>query len=247
MDISKHSRDRFLPVILVCISFIILLVSSLGGYYGRDWGRYIFIKNFGKVWDENQKLNEENSLLLQKVTRIGELESDNRRLRRLLGFLNSSPEILVAASVIGQEPNNWYQCIIIDKGGKHGVSMDMATVTTDGLVGRVSKVWPDMSKVQLIIDQSSGVGAMVQRTRVNGVVVGMLKNSCEFKYFDDNEDIQEGDVLITSGLGMVYPKGIMIGAVSKIEQKALNLDRYVEVKPFVHFSRLEDVFVLRKR
>lgn len=247
MIISNQSRERFLPVILVCISFIILLISSLGGYCGRDWGRYIFIKDFGKVWDENQKLNKENSLLLQKVNRIGEIESDNRRLRNLLGFLNNSPEVLLAASVIGQEPNNWYQYVIIDKGSKHGVSMDMVVTTTDGLAGRVSKVWPDMSKVQLIIDQSSGVGAMVERTRANGVVVGMLKNSCEFKYFDDEEDIKEGDVLTTSGLGMVYPRGIRIGVVSKIEQAALNLNRYVEVKPFVHFSRLEDVFVLGKR
>lgn len=270
MIISKQSRERFLPVILICISFIILLVSSLGGYYGRDCGSWLgrffvpgnliisnvgkkinsghsFIKDFGRVWDENQKLSKANSLLLQKVSRIAELESDNRRLRGLLGFSNNSPEVLLTASVIGQEPSNWYQCVIIDKGDKHGVSVDMVVITTDGLAGRVSKVWPDMSKVQLIIDQNSGVGAMIQRTRANGVVVGMIKNSCEFKYFDDKEDAQRGDVLITSGLGMVYPKGIMIGAVSKIEQKALNLNRYIEIKPFVHFSRLEDVFVLRKR
>lgn len=269
MDISKQSREKFLPVILICISFIILLISSMGGYRGRDcssrlgrffvpgnWiiskvgqkisGGHDFLKGFSNIREDNRKLNKENSLLLQKIVRITELESDNKRLRRLLDFSNNFPEILLAAVVIGQDPSNWAQYIIIDKGSKHNIFTDMTVVTTEGLVGRVAEVWPDMSKVQLIIDRNSGVGAMVQRTRANGVVTGMMKNNCEFKYFDDEEDIQNGDVLITSGLGMVYPKGITIGVVSKIEQRALGLSRYIEIRPFVHFSKLEEVFILKK-
>ncbi|MFH1287105.1 MAG: rod shape-determining protein MreC [bacterium] len=269
MYISKQSKEKFLPIILVCVSFIILLISSLGGYRGHDcnswldrffvpgnWiiskvgrkinGGYAFFKGFSNLQENNRKLNEENSLLLQKMARVTELESDNKRLHKLLDFSNNFSKILLAAAVVGQDPSNWSQYIIIDKGSKHNISTDMAVITTEGLVGRIAKVWPDMSKVQLIIDRNSGVGAMAQRTRANGVITGMLRNSCEFKYFDDKEDIQQGDVLITSGLGMVYPKGIRIGVVSKIERKTLDLSRYIEIKPFVNFSRLEEVFILEK-
>ncbi|MEW6088041.1 MAG: rod shape-determining protein MreC [bacterium] len=270
MDITyKQSREKFLPVILICISFIILLISSIGGFYGRDCGSWLdrffvpgnwviskvgqkistgydFIKDFNNIWDKNQKLSRENSLLLQRLTRASEIELENERLNKLLGFSGTFPKILLPAKVIGQDPSNWSQYIIIDKGSKHNISIDMAVITTDGLAGRVAKVWPDMSKIQLIIDRNSGVGAMVQRTRANGVVTGMMKNLCEFKYFDDKEDLREGDILITSGLGMVYPKGIFIGRVAKIEQKSLNLSRYIEIGPFVNFAKLEEVFVLKK-
>lgn len=269
MDTSKQSREKFLPVILICVSFIILLISSVGGYYGRDWGSwldrffvpgnwivskvgqkinggYSFLKDFDDVWDENRKLNKENSFLLQKMTRMTELESENRRLSKLLKFSSKFPKILLAATVIGQDPSNWAQYIFIDKGSKNNIVTDMVVITTDGLAGRVTKVWPDMSKVQLIIDRNSGVGAMVQRTRANGVVVGLMKSICEYKYYDDKEDLREGDVLITSGLGMVYPKGIVIGKVTKIEHKSLNFSRYIEISPYVNFSKLEEVFVLKK-
>jgi rod shape-determining protein MreC len=269
MDISKQSREKFLPSILICISFIILLISSVGGYRGRDWGSWLdrffvpgnwvvskvgqkinganyFLKNFNNVWNENQKLSKENSFLLQRMARMAELELENKRLNKLLDFSNKFPKILLAAAVIGQDPSNWSQYIIIDKGGKNNITTDMVVITTDGLAGRVAKVWPDVSKVQLIIDRNSGVGAMVQRTRANGVAAGMIKNMCEFKYFDDKEDLLEGDILITSGLGMVYPKGIVIGKVTKIEQRSLNLSRYIEVSPYVNFSKMEEVFILKK-
>ncbi|MDD5772488.1 MAG: rod shape-determining protein MreC [bacterium] len=269
MDISKQSREKFLPSILICVSFIILLISSVGDYHGRDWGSWldsfflpgnwviskvgkkindvnIFIKEFKNVWEENQKLNKENSFLMQRTARITELESENNRLNKLLDFSSKFPKILLSAAVIGQDPSNWSQYIIIDKGGKNNITVDMVVITADGLAGRVAKVWPDMSKVQLIIDRNSGVGAMVQRTRANGVASGMMKNICEFKYFDDKEDLQEGDILITSGLGMVYPKGILIGKVTKIEQRSLNMSRYIEITPYVNFSKLEEVFILKK-
>ena len=269
MDISKQPREKFLPVILICVSFIILLISSVGGYHGRDWGSwldsffipgnwvvtkvgqkinggYSFLKDFDDVWNENRKLNKENSFLLQRMSRIKELEEENKRLSKLLKFSSKFPKILLAATVIGQDPSNWAQYIFVDKGSKNNIVTDMVVVTTDGLVGRVAKVWPDMSKVQLIIDRNSGVGAMVQRTRANGVIAGMMKSICEFKYYDDKEDLREGDVLITSGLGMVYPKGIVIGKVSKIENKSLNYSRYIEVSPYVNFSKLEEIFILKK-
>lgn len=269
MDISRQSREKFLPSILICISFIILLVSSVGDYHGRDWGSWLdnffvpgnwiiskvgqkinggydFLKEFKNVREENRKLNKENGLLLQRITRITELEAENKRLNKLLDFSSKFPRILLAATVIGQDPSNWSQYIIIDKGIKDNIAKDMTVITVDGLAGRVAKVWPDMSKVQLIIDRNSGVGAMVQRTRANGVAAGMMKNICEFKYFDDKDDLVEGDVLVTSGLGMVYPKGIAIGKVSKIEQRALNMSRYIEISPFVNFTKLEEVFILKK-
>ncbi len=183
------------------------------------------------------ELRKENDLLREKAIA-------SERLRNLLQFSKKIPRSMLPAQIIGIDPSSWFRTILIDKGTKHGVSRGMAVVSPEGIVGHVLQTSPHYSKALLITDFNSSVDAVIQRSRAKGLVAGNGDDRCRLKYAERTQDIQPGDRVITSGLGGRYPKGLMIGKISKIEKKSYGLFQYAEIMLSVNFSKLEEVFII---
>ena len=180
------------------------------------------------VW-EVATLYEQNKMLRNEVEQLrginlqaNEALAENERLRKMIGYQQAARQFdLVAARVIGRESDTWSRMIVIDRGTMNGIANDMPVVTPQGLVGRVVEAGLNSSKVQLILDPRSSVGTIVQRaqSRVTGIVQGDMDNPTmpQMVNIPKNADVVEGDVIVTSGFGGVYPKGIIVGLVSSLK------------------------------
>jgi rod shape-determining protein MreC len=194
---------------------------------------------------ENTKLKARIQDLEAERNRHLEDESINRRLRELMEFRLYLPSGAVTASVISNSASTWFNILILDKGKKDGVEKGMGAVSPLGVVGQVVSVTSRSAKVLLITDSHSGVDAVVQRSRARGIVAGSLESGPIMKYVKRSDDLKEGDRLVTSGLDGVFPKGLLIGAVSKVNKKSFGLFQYVEVTLAVDPARIEEVLVVR--
>lgn len=175
-----------------------------------------------------------------------EVMEENVRLRKLLAFKQSSTYELVPAQVIGRDPTNWFSTLLINRGTNSGVAKDMTVITPQGLVGRVVEVTPLCARVLSILDQRSRVAALVQRSRVQGVVQGEGK-LCYMNYLGPEADIREGDFVMTSGLeGGFFPRGLLIGEVVRLSQVRSGLLLSAQIKPRVEFGKLEEVLVIKR-
>jgi len=194
---------------------------------------------------ENAKLKGRIQELEAERDRHLEDESINRRLRELMDFRLELPSGAVTASMISNNANTWFNILILDKGKKDGVEKGMGVVSPLGVVGQVVSDTSRSAKVLLITDSHSGVDAVVQRSRARGIVTGSLESGPIMKYVKRSDDLKEGDRLVTSGLDGVFPKGLLIGAVSKVNKKSFGLFQYVEVTLAVDPARIEEVLVVR--
>jgi rod shape-determining protein MreC len=201
---------------------------------------------FHRNFIENERLKKEISALKFRINAAQELYLENRRLKNLLSFKQNSPLSLIAARVIARDPSNWSSVIIIDKGRRDGVRSSLAVITERGLVGKVVEAAESTSKILLIIDPNVGVSAVIQRNRQEGLISGTLENLLIMRYLSTDIDIKISDVIITSGLSQIYPKGVIIGRVSEIETEFSGLSRFAMIKPEVNFSSLEEVLVVVK-
>lgn len=199
----------------------------------------------GDLEAENERQRQEIEGLTQEIARLRELEFENQRLRVLLNYQAENPgyEFLPAA-VIGRDPSDLLQRIIIDKGTEDGVMDGMVVVASGGLAGKVIKSYPTAARVLLITDPSSAVNAMIQDSRALGVVRGKPANSLTMEFVPQSEQVAEGDLVITSGLGGSFPKGLLIGRVVEIKGDDMDLFHELRIEPAVQFDRLEDVIVI---
>ena len=172
------------------------------------WLKYFDLIN---VRDENARLMGEIEALRIENSRYQETLATQERLQKLLQFKKTINWPVVAAQVIGRDPTGWFKSVIIDKGKNSGLKVNMPVVNADGVVGRLVSVSPNYSKVLLIIDQNSAVDCMIKRSREKGIVKGLSAKSCKLDYVVKTSDVVEGDVVITSGLGGVFPKGLPVG------------------------------------
>ena len=205
------------------------------------WDDYV---NLIQVRGENVQLRQQVTKLQGELHRYREAYLQQQRLRDLLAFRTLSFPNAVPAEVVGIDPSQWSEAITINKGSNQGVQKDVAVVTQHGLVGRTIEVGPHYATVLLITDRRSAVDALVQRTRARGIVVGKSRRLSELRYVDFQEDIRVGDPIISSGLGEVYPKGLLIGTVRSVYQKPYGLFHDVEIQPAVDLAKLEEVLVL---
>jgi len=205
------------------------------------WTGYVALVG---LHEENQHLRAE----LERVTReretLQEAAEENTRLHALLEFRPSPPLISSAARVIGRDPSRWYQSIVIDRGRNDGPVPDLGVYVPSGVVGTVVKVFPSTSVVLLISDRRSAVPVVVQRTREQGIVEGTVGNRLRLKYLPPSSDIRTGDLILTSGLTDLFPKGLTVGTVSRVERRDADLYPDVEVIPAADLSHLEEVLVI---
>jgi rod shape-determining protein MreC len=206
------------------------------------WDDYVYLVN---VQRDNQRLQEEVKWLRQENHRYLEAYLQYQRLQRLLNFREQTPFNVVAAEVIGRNSHSWTEIIYLNRGTRDNVAKGFPVMTHEGLVGQVIHAAPAISQVMLLTDFRSGVDALVQRTRVSGVVAGRGRNAAELKFLPVGADLQPGDRLVSSGMGGVFPKGLIIGEVKDIPRNGRHT-QHVEIRPSVDFSHLEEVLVLIK-
>lgn len=202
---------------------------------------------------EIRRLGEENAYLNAEITRLKARESvavevwhENVRLRKLLDLPPAMQEFqLLAARVVARDPSNWYNTLAIDQGKQAGVEAGSLVVTNAGVVGRVNKVSANGAEVLLISDQRSALGAMGQSSRDVGVLRGGDEGGyCRLVYLPRTASVRRGDVVITSGLGGDFPKGLVLGHVVEVRAEDYGLGKFARVKPVVDLDHLEEVLVI---
>lgn len=204
------------------------------------------IAPFAALKEENKILHERLDLLTRMAAETQAINDENARLRDLLDFQKIIPYTSIAAQVIGRDPSNWSNSVIIDKGSSSGINNNMAVMSTRGLVGRVVEVGKSASKVLLITDPNLKVGIMIRRNRQGGVMVGRTADRCKVIYISLDSDAKVGDQIITAGFGRVFPKGILVGDIEKIGKEEGRLYKYAIVRPSQDLSKLEEVLCIIK-
>lgn len=208
----------------------------------RDiWRHYFFVVNVAKENDNYQKaLNK----AFEKNIQLKELRLSNSRLRNLLKFEKTITNSVLSAEVIGKDPSPWFKTVLIDKGKNDGVEPGMAVVVPRGIAGQITDVSSNYSKVLLIIDHNSAVDALVQNDRARGIIKGGTEGQCLFKYVLRKHDIETGDIVVSSGLDGVFPKGLAVGYISKVIKPKSGIFQEVTVTPYVDFEKLEEVLIV---
>lgn len=202
------------------------------------------ITRFGSLKTENKKLKKDNASLRRQAVVEKELELENRRLREQLNAPIRRDYQTLFATVIGKSVSNWQATIELDKGLDDGVRKDQAVATSDGLAGHVTKVNRNSCLVQLITDQKCAVGARLQSSRATAIVKGQGGQELNLVFLPREIKVDRGELLLTSGIGGVYPPGIVVGTVSAVAKKPRGFYHEITVSPAVDFWTLEEVFIV---
>jgi rod shape-determining protein MreC len=189
-------------------------------------------------------LEQQNDELRARLAELEEARQENERLRALVEFAEERGLAKLGARVIRRPVSSWEGVIVIDRGSDDGVEPGMPIISSEGLVGQVAEVSKSASTVRLITDQQSGVAAMVQSTRALGIVRGAVSGGLTLDFLGGEALPQPGDVVLTSGLGGVYPKGIVIGDITDVDSRRGELYPRVVVRSRVSIDTIEEVFVL---
>ena len=190
---------------------------------------------------KNHALQEELTQLKGQSVLTTELKQENERLKALLGLKEKSVFRSVSARIIGRDLSHWSFFVVLNKGTQDGVKEEDALLHSDGLVGKVVLAGARSSRAILLTDRESRVSALNQRTRDVGLIEGTGSLLLKMTYLDRDADIQIGDIIVSSGHGGIYPKGVPIGRVQLVGEDENLLSRYAVVKPFVSFAKLEEV------
>lgn len=206
------------------------------------WSTYLDWKN---VRAENRRLREEVQRLRVDGLRVMETAEENQRLRRLLALQERLPLTTLSGEVIAREWSGWVRSLTVNRGRGDNVARLTAVISPDGLIGRIVDVRPGASIVQVLTDPTSTVGGHVVRTRTPGIVEGEPRGTLRFKYMArDGASIQVGDLVVTAGLGGLFPRGIPIGRVRAIDNRGSALFHYAALTPSVDFARIDEVLLL---
>ena len=206
------------------------------------FNRYFFLVNVQK---ENESLWAIVNRQQRQIAQMGEYRASNDRLSALLGLRQAYPHLVMKpAYVLAWDPGPWHRSVIISVGSRDGVAADQAVVHDTGVVGRVVEVSPNYSRVLLATDFNSSIDAFIQRTRAVGILSGQGAQPLTLKYVRKDEDVRPGDLVVTSGLDGFFPRGLALGAVSRVYRQGPDLFSLVEITPSVSFDRLEEVMVV---
>lgn len=197
---------------------------------------------------ENEQLKRQVAELQTKLVQMEEYHQENLRLKQLLAYkeATSTNWQLKVAPVVARSPSNWFSTLTIGLGSDDGIRKDQVVLTPAGVVGRVIRVFPRTAEVLLLLDREGAVGAMVQSSRLLGVVEASsdYRGYLQMIHLAHNAPIKENDIVLTSGLGGIFPKGLPIGRVVKILPEPDGLMKRAIIEPYVDFNRLEEVLVI---
>jgi rod shape-determining protein MreC len=207
------------------------------------WRNYFFLRG---VRAENRQLKEQIEQMRLEQVRLSEDAAQAHRLQSLLAFKEQTIAKTVPAQVIGSSGSDLSRSIYIDKGSNDGVGLDMAVITAGGIVGKVLRVYPSTTLVLMINDQTSGVGAMLEKSRLQGVLRGTADGAVILERVMSDEQVAPGETVLSSGGDQIFPKGLPVGTVTKVSpgrEMFLN----IQVKPAADLSRLEEVLVITEK
>jgi rod shape-determining protein MreC len=211
----------------------------------RDtWNRYLALVDLEA---ENQSLREHIALLEEENLQYREALVTSGQLRRIAEMRRGFEVPLLPAEVVGQDASPWFRSVLLDRGRNAEVRSGMPILVDQGLVGLVSATSLHAARAMMILDRRSAVDAMIQRSRARGLVRGLGSGELQFEFMVRGDDVQEGDEVISSGVGGVYPKGVRIGRVTSVSADRDELLHTARVQPSVDFGRLEQVFVVMHR
>jgi len=247
--IVLDQNEDLQPIEDLALRFVVPIQEKLTSLANNIQDLTQTTQDIGELHRRNEELQGlADSLMIENV-RLKEIESENETLRSLLDFTQANPTNTYKAAevkgrVIGRDPNNFLSYLIIDSGSLQGIEQGMPVVTERGLVGRITDVGSNWAKVMLIIDPSSSVNALVQTSRATGVVEGRVGGSLLMKYIPQEDTVNINDIVLTSGLGGNFPKKLIIGQVTAIHQRDIEMFQQADIRPTVDFNNLEIVLVI---
>jgi rod shape-determining protein MreC len=194
--------------------------------------------------DNNLRLRQQNASLQAQLTKLNEYKLENERLRGLLNMADSLAIGGPVARVIGMSNGGWSNVVTIDKGSDAGVVVGNPVVAADGVVGRVIATSSTAAQILPIVDPKSSADALLQQTRVRGVLEGGGLGGCSLRFVTSRDSVTVGDMIVTSGFDGVFPPGLALGRVTRIENSQQELFHRIDVEPAANFSRIEQVMVI---
>ncbi len=241
VQIKRESQGRLIRVWTVgAVSPFERAGSSGFGWFRDAWRRYFALQNTTK---ENEQIRRENDALKLQVAQLQGKAAEADRLAILLNFRKSHPEVqMITARVIGSGAGTASLMIQLDRGERDGIRKNMGVITPDGVVGKVVEAYPNASQVLLLTDKESGVGAMLADSRIQSPVGGQGEPLLVMKYVPNDDEVNLGERVITSGMDRIFPRDLPVGTVAEI--KPGNPFKQIRVKPAANLERLEEVLVL---
>ncbi|WP_243116773.1 rod shape-determining protein MreC [Heliophilum fasciatum] len=236
--------ERYTQALLAPLQKGATIVTDQIGALGQS------VVNYKQIKEENEALRRENGELRRLNSQLTQYQLENLRLRDLLAFKQEKEKNLqlLGARVIARDPESWFNAVTIDRGSEDGVAPGMVLINNDGVIGHVTSVNPRSAHVLLIIDKEGPVPGMLQTTREPGIVEARNDVNSQLQMIHLRRDaaVQEGQLVITSGLGAIYPRGLRIGYITGSEPEPNGLTKRAMIRPAVDFQRLEEVFVIQK-
>jgi rod shape-determining protein MreC len=224
-------------------------MDEVVGGISEAWRGWAFHR---ETYEQNRRLEARVRELEAEVQVRAHRAQEADRLRELLGLRRALPLETIAAQVVGREGVPWFRTLTLDRGEQDGVVLDSPVLSASGVVGRVFQLGPHAARVQVLLDRDAAAGVLVDRSRVPGVVSGQISGPAGggedlvLKYVPERADVQAGDLVVTSGLDRIYPKGLVVGRV-RLVTRGSGLFQDVRVEPSARFERLEEVLVVRRK
>jgi rod shape-determining protein MreC len=216
-----------------------VVFSKVSAFFADAWS---FITEIGTLRTENQRQTADVARLREENARLRPDALENARLRALLGFKQQLPYRTLAARIVGRDPSQWFSTVLVDRGASEGVARDDPVITSDGVVGHVLETAGSWSRVLLVSDPRSAVSVVLERSREVGVALGQEQNQLKVTYLSRDADVKAGDVVVTSGLGPIYPRGLAVGTVVSASRGAMFQDAVL--RPAADVGHLEDVLIV---
>jgi rod shape-determining protein MreC len=263
-------RNLFSRTLQTTIIFLVvggIMALALGGYFSsgsnvftsslvtaQSWfsSRFVALQEFltaprdmASLRQRNTELETEVSELQAQVIQLQQEVGETQILAALVDFSRANPEnSYKAAAVIGQDPSPFLQYVIINRGSNDGIQRGMPVVTNQGLVGRVDAVIADAARVQLITDPASNVNVRLQNAETDASLIGSVTGDVTLDLIPQDDDLEPGDLVLTSGLGGGYPPDLIVGQVVNVRTRDFDLFQQAAVQPVVDFNRLQIVLVI---
>jgi rod shape-determining protein MreC len=241
---DKRSANFVEQGVMMVFAPVMKPAARVSGFFKDARDNYLDLVG---VRQENLRLRDEVKGLNARLIAAGETALANQRLEKLLGMRNTIKEPSLTVSVIGEDLSAWFKTVVIDQGSSSGIAEGMAVVAADGVVGQIVKVAPGTSRVLLLTDHTSGIAATIQRSRARGVVKGKGEGLCSLDFTTREEDVKVGDMVITSGVGGVFLKGIPIGEVTMVKRGEYGIFQTVTIRPIVNIAHLEEALVVLRQ
>jgi rod shape-determining protein MreC len=244
LNIPRNREANVLErAVLTILSPVLQPVARISSFAEDVWDGYIQLVDTHR---ENTRLRDDIRELNRRVLEGNEAFLANQRLELLLDMKKSVKTPTIAATVIGEDVTSWFRTLVINRGSSSGIREGMAVISADGVVGQTVKVSSTSSRVLLLTDHTSGISATIQRSRARGVVKGKGEMLCTLEFTTREEDVKVGDMVITSGIGGLFVKGLPIGEVTMVKRGEYGIFQTVSIRPSVNLPHLEEVLVVQR-